>query len=74
MLALLYVVYAYWVEYSDFGKAHYDVLSNTRLPLMLLITAFLYFDESVPSTDCIVNQTAIQRLSAADGACLSLKE
>ena len=47
MLALLYVVYAYWVEYSDFGKAHYDVLSNTRLPLMLLITAFLYFAFSV---------------------------
>ena len=45
VLSLLFIVYVYWVEYSDFGKAHYDVLGNTRFPLMVLISIYFYFDE-----------------------------
>lgn len=45
VLSLLFIVYVYWVEYSDFGKTHYDVLGNTRFPLMVLILVCLYFDE-----------------------------
>lgn len=45
VLSFLFIVYVYWVEYSDFGKAHYDVLGNTRFPLMVLISIYFYFDE-----------------------------
>lgn len=45
VVILLFLSYCFWVEYSDFGKAHHEVLASIRFILMILYPIYLYFDE-----------------------------
>lgn len=45
VVILLILLYCFWVEYNDYGKAHHEVLANIRFILMILYPIYLYFDE-----------------------------
>lgn len=45
VVILLFLSYCFWVEYSDYGKTHHEVLGSIQLILMVLYPIYLYFDE-----------------------------